>query len=546
MADVFRAQPMRPTVAPPEVIALKCIRADLEDDDEMIEMMVDEARIVGQLEHEHIASVFDSGRVGNSFFIAMEYIHGIDLATVLKQLRRKNLLLPMPHALRIMAAVCEALNAAHSQVDDAGNPLRIVHRDVSPHNILISFSGDVKLIDFGVARASRRTTKTAVGIIKGKLTYMAPEQALGRPVDGRADIYSVGVSLFRILTGTLPVKGDTDLDIFRGLTTTDAPLARTVNPRIPKSVETIIKNCLERNPANRYGSAADVAANLRKARETHFPNYNPVSLSSYMRAAFGGLIQRDLEATPTPSALTPRRDARRNTEVLLDAFDKRKQAKNEWEELENDPTTVMPIEVIRANALAAMDKDSDFYLGSTPDTSDTVVTTNPLTLPRYEVGDFTPTPRYAQAPKRKKSVYVALWGSVAGFTLLCAVTVFVLTRDSRPYESTTIAAPIEVGATVANNHTVSTGTVVDRARSAGHSALSTAHTVATDVVTITIDSDPAGAEVVWRGNPVGLTPTQIVMRHDNRAEEVVVRSPSGVERGLLIVPDSSQTRSVRF
>ena len=545
---MFRAQPMRPGLNPPEIIAVKCIRPDLADDDEMIEMMVDEARIAGQLNHENIASVLDSGRVGDSFFIAMEYIHGIDLATILKQLRRKNLLLPMPHTLRIMASVCEALHAAHSQTDGTGNPLRIVHRDVSPHNVLISFSGDVKLIDFGVARASRRTTKTAVGVIKGKLTYMAPEQALGRRIHGRADIFSVGVSLFRILTGTLPYQGDTDIEIFRQLTTRDAPAASTRNRRIPRQVDALISRCLQRNPANRYGSAGDVAAALRAAGKKHWPTYNPASLSSYMRSAFGGLIQEDLEATPTPSALTPRRDVRRNTEVILSNFTKREAERDEWDELQNDPTAVMPIEVIRANALAAMDEDEDFYLGSAPETADTVVAPNPLHLPKYEVGEAPIRPVVATTLRQRRTSRVVLWAGLAALlvaaAVLTAVLATLLARREGPNE--TIAAPASVGAPGAVERAESPGDAIHRARGLGGSALRAAEDVATSAVVITIESSPPGAEVLWRGNSVGFTPTQIIMPQGSRAEDVVVRSPDGVERGLLVVPGSSQTRRAQF
>ncbi len=562
MADVFRAQPINSHTATEPVVALKCIRPDLADDREMLEMMVDEAKIAIQLAHQNIASVFDSGKVGESFYIAMEYVHGIDLATVLVQLRRRNLLLPMPHSIQVMSLVCGALHAAHTQADERGLPLMIVHRDVSPHNILIGFDGVVKLIDFGVARATRRTTKTAVGVIKGKLTYMAPEQALGKPVDGRADLFSVGVTLYRICTGRLPYNGTTDLEIFRQLTSQDFSPARTVNPRIPKGLESIISKCLARNREDRFETARDAQLALEAALQKYFPNYNPASLKSYMNTAFGGLIQRESTAPNTPVPV--KRDATRNSKVLLTEFVDESGSSDEWEALSEDPTTVVPFDVIRANARAVLleeeAKTEDYYLGASPERWDTVVTPRPYSnLPEFQ--GFSPRPQAQtqrqrprqqrrqpqQVPARQPLKMVLLIGLALIFVGSIAVGAFLLGASRGESESRSIAQPGTVGSVAAAGPlSVDVTNAVNQARSVAEAALSTASDTMANVVTITVESTPVGAEVLWGGTVVGFTPAEIVMPRGTRAEEVVVRSASGAERGLLIVPDSSQVRRIQL
>lgn len=556
MADVFRAQPLNSPNASAPIVALKCIRPDLADDKEMLEMMVDEARIATQLAHQNIASVFDSGKVGESFYIAMEYVHGIDLATVLVQLRRRKLLLPMPHSVQVMSLVCGALHAAHTQVDERGLPLMIVHRDVSPHNILIGFDGVVKLIDFGVARATRRTTKTAVGVIKGKLTYMAPEQALGKPVDGRADLFSVGVTLYRICTGCLPYDGTTDLEIFRQLTSQDFNPARSVNPRIPKGLESVISKCLARSREDRFATARDAQLALEMVLQKYFPDYNPASLRSYMTTAFGGLIQRESTAPNTP--IPAKRDATRNSRVLLNEYVDKSTDTDEWDSLANDPTAVVPFDVIEANAravlLEAESMTEDFYLGASPEQWDTVVTPRPYTnLPEYR--GFSPQPlqarpqaRAPQTGTRRQPLQLMLFiGLAIVFVLSIAIGAFLLGESRGGSEPRSIAQPGSVGS-VAAAGPLSTDLfqALNQAHVITEDAFSTAADTIANVVTITIESTPVGAEVLWGGSVVGFTPAEIVMPRGTRAEEVVIRSESGSERGLLIVPDSSQLRRIQL
>jgi len=170
------------------LLAIKKILPTMGEDAEFIHMFVDEARIAVQLSHANIVQVLELGKYDENLYIAMEYISGRDLRQLVARFRKREQSVPVPQACLIVAEVCEALDYAHRKRDAQGRPLGIVHRDVSPQNVLVSFEGEVKLIDFGIAKAESRLQKTQSGILKGKFSYMSPEQVKGQPIDGRSDV----------------------------------------------------------------------------------------------------------------------------------------------------------------------------------------------------------------------------------------------------------------------------------------------------------------------------------------------------------------------
>ena len=207
MAEVFRAK--RTGVEGFEkIVAVKRILPHLSENQEFVDMFVHEAKVVAGLTHPNIVQIFDLGRIGHSYYIAMEYVHGRDLRTTENRAREKGLRLPLDLSLRIVSQVCAALDYAHRRRDETGRPMQIVHRDVSPPNILISYEGDVKLVDFGIARAATKAPSTERGVLRGKLLYMSPEQAWGRPIDGRSDVFSLGVVLYELVTGAKAFLGE--------------------------------------------------------------------------------------------------------------------------------------------------------------------------------------------------------------------------------------------------------------------------------------------------------------------------------------------------
>jgi eukaryotic-like serine/threonine-protein kinase len=195
MAEVYLAKPD----GAQRFVALKRILPNIAADDEFIAMFIDEAKIAGQLNHPNVAQIFDLGKINNSYFIAMEYVSGHDVRALWDRTRDADggkTALPIGLACYIVKKICDGLDYAHRRRDSKGRPLGIIHRDVSPQNILVSYDGDLKIIDFGIAKAANRIVKTQTGILKGKFAYMAPEQARGEPTDHRADIFAIGVILY--------------------------------------------------------------------------------------------------------------------------------------------------------------------------------------------------------------------------------------------------------------------------------------------------------------------------------------------------------------
>ena len=224
-------------------------------------MFVDEAKMVAGLAHPNIVQIFDLGRIEKSYYIAMEYVHGRDLRTIMRRARDKGLRMPLDLSLRVVGQVCAALEYAHRKKDERGQPMQIVHRDVSPQNILISFEGDVKLVDFGMTKASN----TDRGALRGKLLYMSPEQAWGRPIDRRSDVFSLGIVLYEMVTETKPFVGaGTEVSILELVRQCVITAAREINPRVPEPLDRVIMQALAREPDDRYQDAGQMQRGLER------------------------------------------------------------------------------------------------------------------------------------------------------------------------------------------------------------------------------------------------------------------------------------------
>ncbi|MGE5126065.1 MAG: serine/threonine-protein kinase [Betaproteobacteria bacterium] len=263
MAEVFKAK--RTGVQGFEkVVAVKRILPHLSENEDFVEMFVHEAKVVAGLTHPNIVQIFDLGRIGRSYYIAMEYVHGRDLRTVGVRAREKGLRLPLDLSLRVVSQVCAALEYAHRKKDERGRPMEIVHRDVSPPNILISFEGDVKLVDFGIAKAATKAARpNDSGVLRGKLLYMSPEQAWGRPIDGRSDVFSLGLVLYELVTGTKAFVGAgserATVELVRQCVVTPP---REVNPRVPEALDRVVMKALAREPDERYPDAGQMQRGL--------------------------------------------------------------------------------------------------------------------------------------------------------------------------------------------------------------------------------------------------------------------------------------------
>ncbi|MGM0554800.1 MAG: serine/threonine protein kinase [Myxococcota bacterium] len=235
-----------------KTVIIKKILEHLAEEEEFVTKFLDEGRIVVNLTHGNIVPVFDMGEEDGEYFIAMEYVHGRDLRDILKRAEAQDHEVPLDLAIHIVAQVCNGLDYAHRQTDDDGNPLDIVHRDISPSNIMVSREGEVKIIDFGIARAASRAAKTASGRIQGKICYMSPEQASGRSLDARSDIFSTGVVLYELLTGVRPFQGESDMHSLDLVRKCQFEAPSELNPNIPEPLDAIVERAMAEDPEERY------------------------------------------------------------------------------------------------------------------------------------------------------------------------------------------------------------------------------------------------------------------------------------------------------
>ncbi|AGC46443.1 serine/threonine protein kinase [Myxococcus stipitatus DSM 14675] len=277
------------------ILAIKKILPTMAEDEEFITMFIDEARISVQLNHANIVHIHELGKHDDTYFIAMEYVAGRDVRTILERYRRRKEIMPTAQAVFVASKLCDGLDYAHRKKDARGQDLHIIHRDVSPQNVLISYEGEVKVIDFGIAKAANRSQKTQAGILKGKFGYMSPEQVRGMPIDRRSDIFAVGVLLYEMLTGEKLFVGESDFSTLEKVRNADVPLPREFNPNIPPGLEKVVLKALAREPEDRYQWGSDLAEDLMRFLLAGDAIYSSKHLSSYMKEAFAEDLLREAE-----------------------------------------------------------------------------------------------------------------------------------------------------------------------------------------------------------------------------------------------------------
>ena len=284
MAELFRAKIMGDEGFQ-KLVAVKKILPHLVGEKALIDAFIDEARLAAYLQHENIVRTYDFGRMGNDFFIAMEYLFGKNLRMAADQAAQTGKTLPLDLCLYIISRVAKGLDYAHDLKDFSGKRLNIVHRDISPPNIFITYEGEVKVVDFGVAKAASRNTTTLAGVIKGKVAYMSPEQADGAEIDHRTDIFAVGAVLYELLTGARMYSGDTFQVLARARKAEFAP-ARQLAPLLPESVCQVLDKALALDPAKRYQRCSDMQADIEDALYDLSMRTNQRALSKYIRELF--------------------------------------------------------------------------------------------------------------------------------------------------------------------------------------------------------------------------------------------------------------------
>jgi len=277
-----------------KLLAIKMILPHLSANEEFISMFIDEAKVAALLNHQNIVQIYDLGKIENSYCIVMEYVRGKDLKSTLSRGVKSKSRIGVEHACLVTASALAGLSYAHRK-RDKGRDLKIVHRDISPQNILITYEGEIKIVDFGIAKAATQSRDTKVGVLKGKIAYMSPEQAMGKPLDRRSDVFSMGVVLYEMLAGKKLFQGDTDLNTLEQVRTARVePLPHELNAEVPKDLEDILLKALAKEPDERFQSASEMEEALQQFMRKAGYSTGGYSLSQYMSRLFKDDIEEEL------------------------------------------------------------------------------------------------------------------------------------------------------------------------------------------------------------------------------------------------------------
>jgi eukaryotic-like serine/threonine-protein kinase len=297
MAELFLARQSGPKGFSKRVV-IKRLLPGLTSDQTLITMFLDEARLAARLNHANVVQIYDLGSEDGSYFIAMEYVHGRNLAELQNEEVERGAAIPHGVVAYIVSRICRGLHYAHTLTDQARRPLQVVHRDVSPHNVIVSFQGAVKLLDFGIAKAASRAAETQAGLLKGKYAYMAPEQCKGELVDHRSDIFAAGIVLYELVCRRRLFRRNSDLATMHAVIEDPIPPPSAVHDEVPDELEAVIMRALNRRPEERYQSAQEMQVELEQALQANHWAMGPDQVADYIRGIFPdveGLEDGDFE-----------------------------------------------------------------------------------------------------------------------------------------------------------------------------------------------------------------------------------------------------------
>jgi eukaryotic-like serine/threonine-protein kinase len=289
MAEIFRAKTFDAD-GHVHLVAVKRILGHLAEDGDFIQMLVDEAKVASLVSHHNIARVYELARVQDEYFIAMEFVDGKDLKAILARCKT----IDASHLAWIAGEIAVALHAAHRSDDGAGASILLVHRDVSPSNVICAYNGEVKLCDFGIAKTTVSRVRTKTGIIKGKVKYMSPEQALGRRLDHRSDIFSLGSVMYEALTGKPPFQAPNEMELIMKVRDARPTPLRALSPTVPAALAAIVERAMARSRDARFQSAEEMAAALKAFLLLQSPTYTRSHLGRFVRRTFAKEIDEEL------------------------------------------------------------------------------------------------------------------------------------------------------------------------------------------------------------------------------------------------------------
>jgi len=289
MAEIYLAR-TRGNAGFEKVVVLKRILPQVAEDPTFVQMFLEEARLAATLNHPNVAHVYDVGEVDGQHFFTMEFVHGQDVRSIRHEMKKREEAVPLPISLAVIHGTAAALHYAHERTGPDGRLLGLVHRDVSASNVMVSYDGAIKLLDFGIARAASSTHKTQVGTLKGKVPYMSPEQCKGHPLDRRSDLFSLGIVLFELTVGRRPFRGESDFAIMDQIVYKGAPRPSSIQPDYPPELEAIVMKLLEREPKARYTTGEELIEDLDGYIQRHQLWISPTKIGKYMRGAFADRI----------------------------------------------------------------------------------------------------------------------------------------------------------------------------------------------------------------------------------------------------------------
>ena len=310
MAELFLARSTT-TAGVTRFVVMKRVLRERASDFAFVQMFLDEARLAAQLQHPNIAQVFDVGMLGDSYFFTMEYVHGETVRAILRRTIELERPLPLACVLAIAIGAAAGLHHAHERIGVDGKPLGIVHRDVSPSNLMVGYEGHVKLVDFGVAKAASRESQTHSGTVKGKIAYLSPEQATGAAVDRRSDVFSLGIVLWEMAAGQRLYKRDSDFLAMRAIVEDAVAPPSSLRPDLPPAFDAVVLRCLAKDPGERFQTAHDVFQALEHVALGAGVTISSVVLSRLLHELFGprpepwSLLRRDITHSTVTVTVKP-------------------------------------------------------------------------------------------------------------------------------------------------------------------------------------------------------------------------------------------------
>jgi serine/threonine protein kinase len=311
-----------------KIIAIKQILPHLTTEKELVDAFIDEAKLAALLNHQNVVQIYDFGKLEDSYFIAMEYLFGKDLRATLAKSRGKEIALGIQNALYVASRICAGLDYAHKLKDFQGKALNIIHRDISPQNIFVTYEGEVKILDFGIAKAASQSTITQLGMIKGKVAYMSPEQAAGNPIDHRSDIFSAGILLYEMLSGKRMFQGDT-MQILAKVRKAEFDPPEAALPGLPVTLYRVLHQALAKEPSERYQTCGEFLADLEECMVGLEIRPSSRALGLYMKELFieeisaEGEVMREAvtagaaQESESPVAVTPAANAKPEPRVSV-------------------------------------------------------------------------------------------------------------------------------------------------------------------------------------------------------------------------------------